>query len=497
MSEGTRTGLAIAATALLLGVAADALLRTTQVGLNGFLWIAALLAVLGLLARRMRIALAGEGRWLIPPALFLAAALAWRDSPTLVALDFLALAATLALVAAAGREGSLRTAGILDTAAGAAWAGVQTAFGVLLLALDDIRWQEIPWGRGSGRLKAAARGLLLALPLVLVFGALFSAADAVFGKLVAGLLDWVPSNLMNHFLVAGFWAWLAAGFLRAALVARRPDLSRWERPAAFTLGMLETGIVLGMLNALFLAFVVVQFRYFFGGAALVEATAGLTYAEYARRGFFELVAVAALLLPTLLVGDWLQPAGNQAQQRLFRALAGTLVALLLVIMVSAAQRMRLYLEAFGLTELRLYASAFMAWLALLVGWFTLTVLRGRRERFVFGVLVSGLAVLAALHALNPDGFIVRTNLERMRQGHALDGVYAASLSADAVPALVEALPAMDGGVRRLVADHLLRRWGHDGGADWREWNWSRAQARRVVDENRERLRAMAGEGWVP
>ena len=61
------------------------------------------------------------------------------------------------------------------------------------------------------------------------------------------------------------------------------------------LGIVELGIVLGLLDVLFLAFVLVQFRYLFGGAELVQVSATLTYAEYARRGFFELVAVAALL----------------------------------------------------------------------------------------------------------------------------------------------------------------------------------------------------------
>lgn len=491
MSERTKLGLAITAAAGFLGVAADALLRTDRVGLNGFLWVAVLFAAVLALARRLGMTLTGEGRWLIPPAILLAAAFMWRDSPTLVMLDTLALAAVMALMAATAREGSLRAAGILECAAGGFLAAVQTAFGALTVLLNDIQWDQLPRSRWSAHTAAAARGLLIALPLLLVFGALFAAADAVFEKLLVDLFDWNLPDLFSHLLLTGFWAWIVAGFLRATLAGWKPDLSRWERPAALTVGMLETGIVLGTLNALFLAFVLVQFRYFFGGAALVEATTGLTYAEYARRGFFELVAVAGLMLPTLLLGHWLQPAGNPAQQRVFRALAGALVAMLLVIMVSAAQRMWLYQQAFGLTESRLYATAFMAWLALLVGWFCLTVLRGRRERFAFGALVGGLAVLAALHALNPDGFIVRTNLDRAQAGHALDGVYVMSLSADAVPALIAGLPAMNEKERRMAADQILRRWTPPARTDWREWNWSRARARRMVSEHRDSLRAVA------
>ena len=59
----------------------------------------------------------------------------------------------------------------------------------------------------------------------------------------------------------------------------------------FSLGGIEIGTVLGCLNILFLAFIVVQFRYFFGGTAQVQVAPGLSYAVYARRGFFELVTV--------------------------------------------------------------------------------------------------------------------------------------------------------------------------------------------------------------
>src|SRR5207247_1416024 len=116
-------------------------------------------------------------------------------------------------------------------------------------------------------------------------------------------------------------------------------------------------------NALFLAFVVVQAPYLFGGAALVVGRAGLTVAQYARRGFFELVTVAALVLPVLLLIHHLLRREQPVHERVFRLLAGTLVSLLYVVVASAVQRMLLYQHLFGLTELRLYTTAFMGWLA--------------------------------------------------------------------------------------------------------------------------------------
>ena len=139
---------------------------------------------------------------------------------------------------------------------------------------------------------------------------------------------------------------------RANLTVRCPEF--------LSLGIVEVGTVLGLLGLLFLAFVAVQVRYLFGGAERVVSTAGMTYAEYARRGFFELVTVTAIALPTLLLAHWLLRADDRRGERTFGILAGTLVALLFVVMASALQRMYLYVDEYGLTQLRFYVTAFVA-----------------------------------------------------------------------------------------------------------------------------------------
>ena len=197
------------------------------------------------------------------------------------------------------------------------------------------------------------------------------------------------------------------------------------------LGIVELGVVLGLLDLLFLAFVVVQFRYLFGGADLVQVSATLTYAEYARRGFFELVTVSALLLSVMLLLDWLARLDRPREVTVYRMLAGLLGVLLFVVIVSALQRMRLYTQEYGLTELRLYTTAFMLWIAAGGVWYVLTVLRDHRERFLFGTMVAGLAVAAILNAINPDDLIVRTNAQRTDAPTRFDGVYGTRLSADA------------------------------------------------------------------
>ncbi|HLN63687.1 MAG TPA: DUF4173 domain-containing protein [Symbiobacteriaceae bacterium] len=477
MLDATKRGLWIGAAALTLGLLGDGLLRVGPFGLSGSLWIGAVVAALLWLTRQSGQPLSPATRWLAIGAGVISLGFAWRDAETLLVFDTLAMLICFGLAAAYSRGQDLRRGGVFDYAAGAAGAYIYGIAAPFLLLGSDIDWKTMPRSRWSGRAGAVVRGLLIAVPLLLIFGALFVSADAVFANLAGGLWSVDAETFLSHLLLASFLAVVAGAFLRTTLAAAVPDVSAIKRPVSWALGSVEMAITLGLLNALFLAFVLVQFRYFFGGAAHVEATTGLTYAEYARKGFFELVTVAAMVLPLLLAGHWLLPQENPKQEKAFRWLAGALVAQLAVIMTSAVQRMLLYVGEYGLTEQRLYATAFMGWLAVLFVWFIATVLRGQRNRFAFGALVTGLAMLVGLHVLNPDAFIVRTNLDRMAAGKRFDAAYNARLHADALPLLVDAFPGLSAEDQATVLTTLKDRGlMADAQSDWRTWNLARSKA---------------------
>ncbi len=213
----------------------------------------------------------------------------------------------------------------------------------------------------------------------------------------------------------------------------------------------------------------------------------MTLCQQSRRGFGELVAVSALLLPTLLIGHWLIKKEARAAQNLFRVLAGTQIVLLFIIMTSAVQRLVLLTGnlGYGMTTVRLYPLIFMSWLAVVFVWFAATVLRGTRQYFAIGALWSAFFFLAATHLLNPDAFIVKANLALMRQGRAFDGNYnSLELSSDALPALVEALPSMNELDQIAVTQGIVFRHCEEmKESDWRSWNIDRRAARKVVEQN--------------
>jgi hypothetical protein len=204
-----------------------------------------------------------------------------------------------------------------------------------------------------------------------------------------------------------------------------------------------------------------------------------------------LVQVAALALPTLLLAHHLLKKDQQSGVRSFNILAAITIGLLFIIMLSAVLRMKLYTDEFGLTELRLYTTAFMGWLALLFVWFGATVLRGERDRFIFGALVAGFGVLLSLNAMNPDNLIVRTNAARVNAPNPLDAEYMSELSADSVPALIETLPSLTEADRCAVAARVLQRWSPPVSIDPLTWNWSRTQAWQVVTTHHAYLESIA------
>jgi hypothetical protein len=225
-------------------------------------------------------------------------------------------------------------------------------------------------------------------------------------------------------------------------------------------------------------FVLVQLRYLFGGRGLVEERVHLTYAQYARHGFFELVAVAVLVLPLLVA------ANTFVRSRLVRWLSFGLVALVFVVMASALQRLRLYQQEYGLTELRLYATGVVLWLALVFALLAVTVLRGRPRPFALGAIVLGFAATLALNVLNPDAWIVRTNLSRPQ----VDAAYLARLSDDAVPTLLQRLPTLERPLQRSLAQALLAR---DAQHDFVGWNASRARAGSLLASHHDELVRLA------
>ncbi len=491
------------ALALVVGVATDLLFRGNALGINVVLDVALLLAAGALTAGPTRLRRIDRlDAWLAPVALVLAAFAAVRADPALVAVDVLgaAILGGAVLATMGGRRLMRADAGGIAASAGemalAAVVGAIPALGAIRRELGDRGWR----GGRPGWAAPVLRGVLVAAPLLVVFAALFAAADAVFAA-AAGEVLTLPFRLpfgdvvdRGVFVVAV--AWVVAGVLVAAagvrLVARDvADHRRFSTPSRrasrFGIGGLEATVVLACLDALFAAFVAFQVAYLFGGRDTLEA-GGLTYADYARRGFFELLAAAGLAALVVATLD----ARVRQRSRAFVAGAIVLVGLTGVTLVSSFLRLRLYQDAYGWTELRFWVLLSIGWLAAALLALGVLVARGRSGRLVHVLGALGIAAVVVANVVGPQGYVAGRNLERALDpalvppgGRAgLDGAYLATLGDDAVPAMVEALPDLGGPDRLAVRAHLEERrraLATDPGLTaWPAWNLAREHARAAL-----------------
>jgi hypothetical protein len=332
--------------------------------------------------------------------------------------------------------------------------------------------RALPWtarsvaGSGAAAVRASA-AVGAAVLLLIVFGALLSSADPAFAEIIGTMTPTVDAGSITRWVVTADL--FAAGTLGACFLAARPP--RYDREGDAPrprLRRIEWAVPIGALILLFAAFVAVQATVGFGGGDHVLRTAGLTYAEYARQGFWQLLAVTALTLVVVAVAARFAGRETAADRAWVRVLLGALAALTLVIVASALSRMWAYEQAYGLTRLRLLVAVCEGWLGLV---YVLILASGVRLRGAWIPRVSAQAAAAALIGLaiaNPDGLIARENIDRYASTHTIDLAYLATLSDDAVPQL-----------QRLTGDEkdcvLLSISGHRPEDRWTAWNYGRAR----------------------
>lgn len=400
-----------------------------------------------MLAALMTLARAGMDRWSIAFVILAAAPVALalvRSASWVVALGCLAGFGSVSLGATNAEAwkdiilGPLRVLGRLPRGS--------------VLVLGTLAGRV---GKAMPPLGPAVRAGLFSGALLCVFGGLFFSADAAFASLAT---EWLVPELNVSLLPARVFLWIAIVAFTGALAV---PTSRVEvdgttavaRAARLVLAPAEWKTGLVVLNLLFLAFVGVQITVLFGGESHVLQTEGLTYAQYARSGFFQLIAVAVLTLGVIAAVVGL--GEHEKERPWFVGLLGTLCALTLVVLVSAWTRMNLYQEAYGFTRLRLLVDLAIYVLAAV---FVLVMLAGLfRKGSLMPRAVSIVAVLAVVGfgLSNPDARIARRNIERYSSTGHVDLAYLQTLSADAVPALME-LEHPGGG---CVIESILRRAG--------------------------------------
>jgi hypothetical protein len=473
---------------LMLGFAGDYLLRDGPHGLGLLAWLALLAAFALWLARDAGVSRLRTIALTSATALCAALMTALRDLDGLIPAMLLVVLLCAVLMSLASSGISLRAAQVRDYLA--------TTFSLPLqmftLAPRVLHQANLGKVARNERAPKVVRGIVFAIPVLMVFGVLFAAADAGFSQYLSSITTVISARTLQHLLVVLVFAWLATSLLGIACRAASNSTAAPSSIALLRVGATETHVVLALVSVLFMAFVVLQLGYLFGGTEVITNTSGLTIAEHARRGFFELVVVSALTL-AFLYGLSL----TDCEPRILRRYGLVLIACVLVILGSALQRLFLYTEAFGLTIERFCALAAIAWLVFNLLAFSTTILRGDIRRFASGIVISGIASLLLLGLANPAAIVTRINLDRsIERKLPLDVHYLLSLGTDAIPPVLARFNALQPSEQCAIAIHIASRYplvptgaATDTNEDWRRWNLSRRLARGAVIEHADEVSA--------
>ncbi|MFA6161715.1 MAG: DUF4173 domain-containing protein [Patescibacteria group bacterium] len=304
--------------------------------------------------------------------------------------------------------------------------------------------------RGDRRLGGVAIGAIIAIPFLMVFVASFAAADQLFSKSFSSIFQ--NANFGSYVfktirdVIIGVY-FLAAGTMmltRAFGESKNLEEKSEQKPAFFNQTVFVT--FLGLINVLFLIFVGFQFAYFFGGQDFLVAQ-GITYASYAREGFFQLLFVAGVVFAISWVIYWM----TEMHQKWTKILNIALIVETGVIITSAIMRLSLYIDAYGLTLQRwwaMYCIILIGLTLLSVAVFAITKVtysQSSKVAFLGILLVTSVALLVPTEKLiakyNIDRFLSgekKSFFDRSRHDEivGIDSYYLAHLSSDAVYELV-------------------------------------------------------------
>jgi len=469
------------AVALVLGGAADFLFYGKSLGISGLIFVVLLLVGLFTAGRLEKAPYALRHIWLILPLLFFATMLFVRANVLLTTLNVIAVMALLLLIVFFYAADKIENLGLFNYPA------------IMFVTFMETITQPAPvvstvnkqLVKGKKPMRMAApvlRGLLLAIPVLAVFVYLLSSADSVFARytndfLRLEFLKDLPDIIWQiGFILAVAWL-VIGGFTYAWTRYHKPSngqIKPENLPGTIVplnkLGFVEVSTVLILVNLLFMGFAWIQFTYLFFGEA-ASGMSGDVYKEYVRRGFIELL-VASMLTLALIIGlRWAAHFGKKTQKQLFNGLSNLMIGLVIVMLVSAWQRMVVWenVEFYLNTELRMYVRSFIIWLGLAFAWLGLTMWVAP-NRFAIGAFIAILGFLGTVNLMNPDNEVTADNLARYKvhQGYITFN-YLTNLSDDAVPALVASLNKTDGVVQDLVRRELVRRlWNMESDTRWKQ-----------------------------
>jgi hypothetical protein len=318
----------------------------------------------------------------------------------------------------------------------------------------------------------AAFSLVLCLPVFALVLFLLSEADDSFADSMAWLLN--NANVWDHlvmYLVDLIFAIPLAAYIFGTLVGNAKgyhaktitkDGSQKLLHRSKVLPASAVYAPLAVFTLLYLAFFTIMGSYLFSAFSGV-LPGGFSYADYARRGFFELCGVAFINL-CAISGARLFTKGGDATQKALRFFTVVLSVFTLLLIITAVSKLLLYINSYGLSQLRLQALAFLVVLFAVFSVIAWWQLKPQAPQASIGRPLAWISLLAAVGfmVVDADALIANYNVDRYLSGaqSTIDTEMLGWMNDGVVPALerLEANatdPTVRENAREAIDDHIL------------------------------------------
>ncbi|SPF55656.1 Putative membrane protein (fragment) [Candidatus Desulfosporosinus infrequens] len=284
-------------------------------------------------------------------------------------------------------------------------------------------------------------GLAISIPLLLIIVSLLSSADRVFDHFLVEISSSFGTINIGDFSIQGVIALIITMIVFSYLWSfSNPNISvknlqqRSIEANNSSCDPIISITILSVINCVYVAFTIIQFAYMFDSVNHALPP-DFTYAEYARRGFFELLIVTLINFSLLLSSIRFTQKGSKFVARTVQTLHSLLIFCTVVILFSAYLRMSLYEATYGYTYLRVLTHSFMIFLGVL---FLIAFYKIWDERISLlkPYIVITIMAYVIINFANIDVIIAKNNIDRYVKTGKLDTDYLRNLSYDSIPELV-------------------------------------------------------------
>jgi len=313
----------------------------------------------------------------------------------------------------------------------------------------------------SSNVRKVLIGILISLPILIFVISLLSSADSNFSKSISSIPNFLSSlidkDVIPHLFLILIVSFLFSGILGIYINSNKleesiDDNKRNKNKKKQDYIIVST--ILIMINIVYLLFVVIQFSYLFGDSSNILTTPDLTYADYAIKGFNELVIVAVINFSLLLFSIYFTDIKTKLSKKILTYLLTFLSFNTLVILYSGYSRLHLYQEAYGYTQRRITVYIFMFYLLVLVLLSLWKIFKPKTSLFK-NTFISSMAIYIIVNFINVDSIIATNNIDRYFNNGKIDLDYFEDLSNDAIPELKRLSKSKDKDVR-MRAEALIQ-----------------------------------------